>query len=81
VSSWHSSALSWDGLVPVMGWEPGGNVEAECEAGDPDLNKSAFFDTVTGELLGTWVLPWSQRLRRARSTTTALSSPASGMCW
>jgi hypothetical protein len=61
VSSWHSAALSWDGRVAVMGWEPGGGVAPECEATDPDLNKSVFFfDTFSGELLGTWVLPRPQ---------------------
>jgi hypothetical protein len=61
VSSWHSAALSWDGRVTVMGWEPGGGEEPACEADDPDLNKSVFFfDTFTGKLLGTWVLPRPQ---------------------
>jgi hypothetical protein len=61
VTSWHSAALSWDGKVTVMGWEPGGGVAPECEAGDPDLNKSVFFfDTFSGELLATWVLPRPQ---------------------
>jgi hypothetical protein len=61
VSGWHSAALSWDGRVTVMGWEPGDGVEPECEATDPDLNKSVFFfDTFSGELLGTWVLPRPQ---------------------
>jgi len=31
---WHSSAFTWDGKVIVLGWEPGGGVAAECEAGD-----------------------------------------------
>jgi hypothetical protein len=44
-----------------MGWEPGGGEEPACEANDPDLNKSVFFfDTFTGKLLGTWVLPRPQ---------------------
>jgi LVIVD repeat len=61
VSSWHSAAFSWDGRVTVMGWEPGGGEEPRCEAGDPDLDKSVFFfDTFTGKLLGTWVLPRPQ---------------------
>lgn len=61
VSGWHSAALSWDGSVTVMGWEPGGGVAPECEATDPEINKSLFFfDTYTGELLGTWVLPQPQ---------------------
>ena len=61
VTGWHSAALSWDGDVTVMGWEPGGGVGPECEAGDPALFKSIFFfDTASGALLGTWVLPRAQ---------------------
>ena len=61
VTSWHSAMLSKDGSVTAMGWEPGGGVGAECEAGDPDFFKSIFFyDTASGELLGTWVLPRPQ---------------------
>jgi LVIVD repeat len=61
VTGWHSAALSWDGDVTVMGWEPGGGVGPECEAGDPALFKSIFFfETATGRLLGTWVLPRPQ---------------------
>jgi hypothetical protein len=44
-----------------MGWEPGGGVEAECEATDPATDKSIyFFETRTGRLLGTWTLPRPQ---------------------
>jgi hypothetical protein len=61
VTSWHSAMLSKDGSVTAMGWEPGGGVAPQCEAGDPDFLKSIFFyDTETGELLGTWVLPRAQ---------------------
>lgn len=61
VTAWHSAALSWDGKVAVMGWEPGGGEEAECEASDADFLKSIFFfSTETGDLLGTWVLPRAQ---------------------
>ena len=61
VTSWHSAMLSKDGSVTAMGWEPGGGVGPECEAGDPDFFKSIFFyDTESGELLGTWVLPRAQ---------------------
>jgi hypothetical protein len=61
VTGWHSAALSWDGDVTVMGWEPGGGVGPECEAGDPALFKTIFFfDTASGALLGTWVLPRPQ---------------------
>ena len=53
--------LSKDGSVTALGWEPGGGVAAECEAGDPDFFKSIFFyDTASGDLLGTWVLPRPQ---------------------
>jgi hypothetical protein len=61
VTGWHSAAFSWDGEVTVLGWEPGGGVGPECEAGDPDFFKSIFFfDTESGALLGTWVLPRPQ---------------------
>ena len=61
VTSWHSAMLSKDGSVTAMGWEPGGGVAPECEAGDPDFFKSIFFyDTESGDLLGTWVLPRPQ---------------------
>ena len=61
VGSWHSGQFSYDGTVTVMGWEPGGGVDAECEAADPAINKSIFFfDTASGRLLGTWVLPRPQ---------------------
>ena len=58
---WHSAGFSWDGEVVVAGWEPGGGGAGECEASDPDLDKSLFFyDAVTGDRLGTWVLDRSQ---------------------
>ena len=61
VPSWHSAMLSKDGSVTALGWEPGGGVAAECEAGDPDFYKSIFFyDTASGEQLGKWVLPRAQ---------------------
>ncbi|MGH2750156.1 MAG: CHRD domain-containing protein [Actinomycetota bacterium] len=59
--SWHSAAFTWDGEVIILGWEPGGGAQAECEAGDPDVKKSAFFyDSETGEKLGQWTLPRPQ---------------------
>jgi LVIVD repeat len=59
--NWHSAALTWDGEVIVMGWEPGGGTQAECEATDPDVKKSAFFyDADTGAKLGQWTLPRPQ---------------------
>jgi hypothetical protein len=58
---WHSGTFTWDGKVIVAGWEPGGGSQPECEATDPDLDKSMFFyDAKTGAKLGTWVLPRPQ---------------------
>ena len=58
---WHSAAFTWDGRVLIAGWEPGGGTQAECEAGDPAVDKSFFFyDANTGAKLGQWVLPRPQ---------------------
>jgi hypothetical protein len=58
---WHSGAWTWDGEVILAGWEPGGGAQAECEATDPDVDKSMFFyDGSTGAKLGQWVLPRPQ---------------------
>lgn len=58
---WHSAGFTWDGEVLVTGWEPGGGGAGECEADDPDIDKTMFFyDATTGEKLGTWVLPRAQ---------------------
>lgn len=59
--SWHSAAFSWDGEVLILGWEPGGGADPECEATDPAVTKSVFFyDADTGEKLGQWTLPRAQ---------------------
>jgi hypothetical protein len=58
---WHSAALTWDGEVIILGWEPGGGAAPECEATDPDVKKSMFFyDADTGAKLGQWTLPRPQ---------------------
>lgn len=58
---WHSAGFTWDGEVIVAGWEPGGGGDGECEADDPDIDKSMFFyDAQTGAKLGQWVLPRAQ---------------------
>jgi len=58
---WHSATFSWDGKVLVLGWEPGGGSEPECQTTDPDVDKSMFFyDAHTGAKLGQWVLPRGQ---------------------
>ena len=59
--NWHSAALTWDGEVVIMGWEPGGGSNPECEATDPPVTKSMFFyDADTGAKLGQWTLPRPQ---------------------
>jgi hypothetical protein len=75
VTTWHSAALSWDGNVTVMGWEPGGGIFPRCLAtGSPlapfdepgfqtaDMKSIFFFDTESGDLLGKWVLPRPQTI-------------------
>ncbi len=58
---WHSAAFTWDGEVLVGGWEPGGGGAGECEATDPDIDKTLFFyDANTGAKLGEWVLENAQ---------------------
>jgi LVIVD repeat-containing protein len=58
---WHSASTTWDGKVIILGWEPGGGAEPECEATDPDYVKSMFFyDAATGDKLGQWTLPRPQ---------------------
>jgi hypothetical protein len=59
--NWHSAGFSWDGEVIILGWEPGGGAQPECEATDPPVKKSAFFyDAATGAKLGQWTLPRPQ---------------------
>jgi hypothetical protein len=59
--SWHSAAFTYDGEVLILGWEPGGGAQPECEATDPDVKKSWFFyNAHTGEKLGQFVLPRPQ---------------------
>ncbi len=57
----HSGGFSWDGEVVVFGHEPGGGVQAECEATDPPVNRTMFFyDADDGTKLGQWTLPRTQ---------------------
>lgn len=73
-TTWHSAALTWDGQVLVMGWEPGGGGRPACQAtGTPldppiagnvvqtdEMKSIFFFDASDGALIGTWVLPRPQ---------------------
>jgi hypothetical protein len=59
--NWHSATFTWDGEVIILGWEPGGGLQAECEASDPAAKKSFFFyDADDGRKLGQWTLPRPQ---------------------
>jgi hypothetical protein len=61
VTGGHSAAFTWDGETIIFGHEPGGGVAAECEATDPEINKTVFFyDSDDGEKLGQWTLPRPQ---------------------
>jgi hypothetical protein len=57
----HSAGFTYDGDTLIFGHEPGGGVAAQCEATDPDENKTYFFfETDTGVELGRWTLPRDQ---------------------
>ncbi|MDQ4059022.1 MAG: hypothetical protein M3124_07865, partial [Actinomycetota bacterium] len=59
--NWHSAAWTWDGEVLILGWEPGGGGQAECEASDSPIKKSMFFYSAEdGSRLGQWTLPRPQ---------------------
>lgn len=59
--NWHSATFTWDGDVIILGWEPGGGLQAECEASDPAAKKSFFFySSEDGSKLGQWTLPRPQ---------------------
>lgn len=61
VPGWHSASFTWDGRVILMGWEPGGGSEPECEGDDPAGERSIFFFRATdGRRLGRWVLARTQ---------------------
>jgi LVIVD repeat len=51
----HSAAWTWDGEVLVFGWEPGGGVQARCQATSTDLERSLFFFDADGNELGRFV--------------------------
>jgi hypothetical protein len=57
----HSATFTWDGEVIIFGHEPGGGVGPRCQASNSDAEKSYyFFNSATGVLIGTWVLPRPQ---------------------
>lgn len=60
----HSAAFTWDGKVLVFGHEPGGGVQAECEASDDPVKRTVFFfetDPAGGfDEVGRWALGRTQ---------------------
>ncbi len=61
VSIGHAGSFSWDGEVFVFDHEPGGGVNARCQAGSLVSDKSVFFfEATTGVPLGMWTLPRDQ---------------------
>ena len=57
----HAASFTWDGEVLVFGHEPGGGVQANCQASNPDIDKTVFFfEAQTGAQLGMWTLPRNQ---------------------
>jgi len=57
----HAASFTWDGEVVIFGHEPGGGVSANCQASNPDSDKSLFFiNAQTGVQLGMWTLPRPQ---------------------
>jgi hypothetical protein len=57
----HSAAFTWDGRVLVFGHEPGGGVEARCQATSSVTDRTLFFfDARTGGPLGTFLHPRPQ---------------------
>jgi hypothetical protein len=57
----HSAGFTWDGEVLIFGHEPGGGVQAECEATDAAEKKSYFFyEAETGVFIDKWTLPRPQ---------------------
>jgi hypothetical protein len=57
----HTASYSWNGKTLVFGHEPGGGSAARCQATSPEVDKTLFFyDSVTGNEVGRWVLPRPQ---------------------
>jgi hypothetical protein len=57
----HTAAFTWDGKYIVFGHEPGGGVEARCQATSSEVDRTLFFlDAETGETAGTMLHPRPQ---------------------
>jgi hypothetical protein len=57
----HTAAFTWDGEMIVFGHEPGGGVQARCQATSTELERTLFFlDADTGEDMGHIIHPRPQ---------------------
>jgi PA domain/LVIVD repeat len=56
----HSASWSWDGEVLIFGHEPGGGVDARCQATSAVVDRTLFFYDHEGNQLGTFVHPRPQ---------------------
>jgi hypothetical protein len=56
----HSAAWTWDGEVLVFGHEPGGGIDARCQATSALVDRTLFFYDHEGNQLGTFVHPRPQ---------------------
>ena len=57
----HSAAFTWDGSMLIFGHEPGGGTQARCQATSSVVDRTLFFfETETGNLLGTFLHPRPQ---------------------
>jgi hypothetical protein len=57
----HSAAFTWDAKYIVFGHEPGGGVQARCQATSSEVDRTIFFfDAATGEVAGSFLHPRPQ---------------------
>jgi hypothetical protein len=53
----HAASFTWDGEMFAFGHEPGGGVDDRCDTADREFERTQyFFETDTGELLGSWTM-------------------------
>ncbi|MBI4419223.1 MAG: hypothetical protein HY560_00195 [Gemmatimonadetes bacterium] len=73
VGGWHSAAITWDGKLIALGWEPGGGSRPRCMATGTPLPEARpgefqteamkaifFFDAENGKFINWHVLPRPQ---------------------
>lgn len=64
VTNARGVAWTWDGEILVVGHEPGGGVQARCQASSSTIDRSLFlYDGNSRNQIGTFVLPRAQSER------------------